>query len=62
MEDGKPGLADELALGVTYDQIDDYLEGRQVAEKSRQVIENWWLKTTHKRHLPITVFDTFWQV
>ena len=62
LEDGKPGLADELALGVTYDQIDDYLEGRQVAEKSRQVIENWWLKTTHKRHLPITVFDTFWQV
>ena len=62
LEDGKPGLADEIALGVTYDQIDDYLEGRQVAEKSRQVIENWWLKTTHKRHLPITVFDTFWQV
>ncbi|MCJ1976768.1 ammonia-dependent NAD(+) synthetase [Pseudolactococcus paracarnosus] len=62
LEDGKPGLADELALGVTYDQIDDYLEGRQVVEKSRQVIEKWWLKTTHKRHLPITVFDTFWQV
>ena len=62
LEDGKPGLADELALGVTYDQIDDYLEGRQVVETSRQVIENWWLKTTHKRHLPITVFDTFWQV
>ncbi len=62
LEDGKPGLADEIALGVTYDQIDDYLEGRQVVEKSRQVIENWWLKTTHKRHLPITVFDTFWQV
>lgn len=62
LEDGKPGLADEIALGVTYDQIDDYLEGRQVVETSRQVIENWWLKTTHKRHLPITVFDTFWQV
>ncbi|MCJ1996343.1 ammonia-dependent NAD(+) synthetase [Lactococcus piscium] len=62
LEDGKPGLADELALGVTYNQIDDYLEGRQVVETSRQLIENWWLKTTHKRHLPITVFDTFWQV
>lgn len=61
LEDGKPGLADEVALGVTYDQIDDYLEGRQVSEKSRNVIENWWLKTTHKRHLPITVFDTFWR-
>jgi NAD+ synthase len=31
LEDGKPGLADEVALGVTYDNIDDYLEGREIA-------------------------------
>ncbi|WP_172208664.1 ammonia-dependent NAD(+) synthetase [Pseudolactococcus hodotermopsidis] len=61
LEDGKPGLADEVALGVTYDDIDDYLEGRKVSEKARDIIENWWLKTAHKRHLPITVFDDFWQ-
>lgn len=27
LEDGKPLVADEVALGVTYDNIDDYLEG-----------------------------------
>ncbi|PCS03024.1 NAD synthetase [Lactococcus chungangensis CAU 28 = DSM 22330] len=61
LEDGKPGLADEVALGVTYDNIDDYLEGREIDAAARAVIENWWLKTEHKRHLPITVFDDFWR-
>src|SRR5690606_22352736 len=28
LEDDRPGLPDEVALGVTYAQIDDYLEGR----------------------------------
>jgi NAD+ synthase len=62
LEDGKPGLADEVALGVTYDDIDNYLEGRDVSEPARVTIENWWRKTEHKRHLPITVFDDFWRV
>ena len=61
LEDGKPGLADEVALGVSYDNIDDYLEGREIDAAARAVIENWWLKTEHKRHLPITVFDDFWR-
>ena len=61
LEDGKPGLADEVALGVSYDNIDDYLEGREIDTAARAIIENWWLKTEHKRHLPITVFDDFWR-
>lgn len=60
LEEDRPALPDELALGVTYDQIDDYLEGREVAEEAATKIENWYQKTAHKRHLPITVFDTFW--
>ena len=27
--DEKPGQADETELGITYDQLDDYLEGKQ---------------------------------
>lgn len=61
LEEGRPALPDELALGVTYDQIDDYLEGREVAEEAATKIEKWYQKTAHKRHLPITVFDTFWR-
>ncbi len=61
LEDGKPGLADEVALGVTYAEIDDYLEGRSISPKAQETIENWWKKTEHKRHLPITIFDDFWK-
>ncbi|GCF95153.1 NH(3)-dependent NAD(+) synthetase [Enterococcus florum] len=61
LEDGKPLIADEVALGVTYDDIDDYLEGRSIDSKAQETIENWWNKTQHKRHLPITVFDDFWK-
>ena len=61
LEDDKPLIADEVALGVTYDEIDDYLEGKSVSEKARTTIENWWHKTEHKRHLPITIFDDFWK-
>lgn len=61
LEDGKPGLADEVALGVTYQEIDDYTEGKSVPEAAKSKIEAWWNKTQHKRHLPITIFDDFWK-
>ncbi|MGH1660828.1 ammonia-dependent NAD(+) synthetase [Enterococcus avium] len=61
LEEGKPLISDEVALGVTYDDIDDYLEGKSIDEKAQATIENWWNKTQHKRHLPITIFDDFWK-
>ena len=61
LEEDKPGLADEQALGVTYDEIDDYLEGKVIDPKAQETIENWWKKTEHKRHLPISVFDDLWK-
>lgn len=61
LEENKPGIADEIILGVTYSDIDDYLEGKTVSPKAQEIIENWWRKTEHKRHLPITIFDDFWE-
>ena len=61
LEEEKPGIADEVALGVTYNEIDDYLEGKQVSPEAQATIEKWWYKGQHKRHLPITVFDHFWE-
>lgn len=61
LEDGKPLIADEVALGVTYDDIDDYLEGKEISLQSQETLEGWYNKTQHKRHLPITVFDEFWK-
>lgn len=57
LEDDKPQLPDEVALQVTYDEIDDYLEGKEVKEKSKQRIEELFLNTEHKRKGPVTVFD-----
>lgn len=61
LEEDKPMLADEVALGVTYLEIDSYLEGGRVSDKAQQTIENWYQKTAHKRHLPITPTDNFWK-
>lgn len=61
LEENKPMIADEVALGVTYEAIDDYLEGKEVTKEEAETIENWYLKTMHKRHLPITQYDTFWK-
>lgn len=61
LEDGKPLVADEVALGVTYDDIDDYLEGKDISPQAEEKLKGWYKKTQHKRHLPITVFDDFWK-
>lgn len=61
LEEGRPQLADEDALGVSYESIDAYLRGEDVSEKDSEVIEDWFVKSRHKRHLPITVFDDFWK-
>ncbi|MEI2628086.1 ammonia-dependent NAD(+) synthetase [Erwinia aphidicola] len=61
LEDDRPGLQDEVALGVTYEMIDRYLEGQTIHPAAAKTIENWYLKTEHKRRPPITVFDDFWK-
>lgn len=61
LEDDRPGLQDEVALGVTYQQIDDYLEGKTIDVESAKIIEGWYTKTEHKRRMPVTVFDDYWK-
>lgn len=53
LETLKPGLPDEEALGVTYDDIDDFLEGKPVAEAAHEAIVRRYRLTAHKRQLPI---------
>ncbi|CAM4218830.1 ammonia-dependent NAD(+) synthetase [Lederbergia lenta] len=61
LEDDRPMLPDEVALGVSYESIDDYLEGKQVHETAKNTIEALYRKSQHKRHLPVNVFDDFWK-
>ena len=52
LETDNPGLPDEVAHGLTYDQIDDFLEGKVIdGDAVRKIIETY-LKTQHKRDLP----------
>lgn len=59
--DGQPGRADEDELGLTYEQIDDYLEGIEVDAEVAARIEGKYLATEHKRQLPVTPTDTWWR-
>jgi NAD+ synthase len=61
LEEDRPALPDEIALGVTYHHIDDYLEGKDIPSEPREKIESHYLRSQHKRHLPITVYDQFWK-
>lgn len=61
LEDDRPGLPDEAALGLTYAQIDAYLEGREVADEAAARLERLFLATRHKRALPVTPFDGWWR-
>lgn len=59
--DGNPGRADEDELGLSYEHIDDYLEGRQVPEDVAEKIEAIWLRSRHKRTTPVTILEDWWR-
>jgi NAD+ synthase len=52
-----PQKADELALGLTYDEIDDFLEGKGVSKAAEQRIIEIYTKTVHKRAPIPTIYD-----
>ncbi len=57
LEELSPQKADEDALNLTYDQIDDFLEGKPVSEQAKERIISIYNATQHKR-LPIpTIYD-----
>jgi len=53
LENLYPGKPDEVAYGVTYDQIDDFLEGKKVDADAELKIIKAYLSTQHKRALPV---------
>ncbi|WP_344369212.1 ammonia-dependent NAD(+) synthetase [Agromyces tropicus] len=59
--DHDPGQADEANLGLTYRDIDDFLEGRDVDAGIAERIEARFLQTRHKRAEPVTMFDAWWR-
>lgn len=52
LTDNRPLIPDEDVLGVTYSDIDNFLEGLEVEQSAEKTILNKYLATNHKR-LPI---------
>ncbi|MDM7889662.1 ammonia-dependent NAD(+) synthetase [Curtobacterium sp. RHCJP20] len=59
--DDLPGQTDEANLGLTYAEIDAYLQGHDVPDEVAEAIETRYRATEHKRRVPTTPFDSWWQ-
>jgi len=57
LEELKPQLADEQALGLSYDNIDDFLEGKAIDDVISERIVDIYLRTQHKRQPIPTIYD-----
>jgi len=53
LETLSPGRADEDALGVTYQQIDAFLQGEQVDPAVQDTLLGIYARTAHKRSTPL---------
>jgi NAD+ synthase len=53
LESDAPLRPDEDVYGVTYDEIDDFLEGKPIREPARLRILNTYKTSEHKRSLPV---------
>lgn len=59
--DHDPGQADEANLGLSYRDIDEYLEGGEIVDEVADAIELRYLQTRHKRTVPVSLFDEWWR-
>lgn len=57
LEELEPGKKDEDALGMSYDQLDDFLEGKQVDPEVLALILSIYQRTQHKRSAIPTIYD-----
>ncbi len=53
----RPQRPDEDAYGITYDFIDDFLEGKPVSDLVYETVFRFYDVTRHKRALPYTPYD-----
>ncbi|WP_440054663.1 ammonia-dependent NAD(+) synthetase [Pseudoalteromonas sp. T1lg65] len=57
LETDRPGLADEEALGLSYHEIDDFLEGKPVSDAVSEKLIAIYLRTQHKRQPIPTIYE-----
>ena len=49
-----PGKPDEEAFGFPYEHVNMYLKGEEIPEESEEKLIEAYIKTMHKRKLPVT--------
>ncbi|EGU35162.1 ammonia-dependent NAD(+) synthetase [Vibrio scophthalmi] len=57
LEELAPQKADEDALNLTYEQIDDFLEGKPVSQEASDRLVHIYRTTQHKRQPIPTIYD-----
>ena len=57
LECNTPQKADEAALGLSYNEIDDFLEGKPVTPEVEQRVIEIFVRTQHKRQPIPTIYD-----
>jgi NAD+ synthase len=57
LEELAPSKTDEDALGLSYDQLDDFLEGKNTDKSVEEKIIAIYLKTQHKRSPIPTIYE-----
>lgn len=50
-----PQRPDEDSYGITYENIDDFLEGKEVSDEVFTTLRRFYMATRHKRSLPVEV-------
>lgn len=55
------GQTDEDEIGISYNSICNYLNGKNVSTEDEIKLENIYRRTEHKRHLPVTINDNWWK-
>ncbi|QEK12402.1 NAD(+) synthase [Crassaminicella thermophila] len=46
------GQTDEKEMGTTYDMVDDLLEGKDIPQRDKEIIERLHKRSEHKRRMP----------
>lgn len=59
--DHDPGRTDEAELGISYREIDDFLEAESVTVDVAEAIEHRYLSTEHKRQPPVAMSEEWWK-
>lgn len=59
--DDQPQRSDEEELGITYNEIDDYLEGKEISDEAAANLEGKWMRGRHKRTVPVEPSHTWWR-